>query len=259
MFNKIIQECIKNIYNTDMESQEAFMETVCTKVRRMDYKICLKAKAFFVPNNDYIMQHTISDVLNDKFGIYNFEGICLWQSCLVFPIFDVGNSVVGLAGFNPVNYLKAKETKDWSLNYYSYSKKEVMQRGRYIYTLPNMYEQAIQDGYLIIVDGMFDAIHLAGEGYNAASLMGSSITPEIITQLRFIKKIIIISDNDEAGLKFVKTLRKHLKNTVCLFQGETKDIDELLKTERKEETLKLLNSIINSPFFVDRYINITVK
>lgn len=259
MFNRIMQECVKNIYETDLDSQEEFMKTVCTKVRRMDYTICLKAKAFFVPNNDYIMEHTFTEVLNEDLGIYTFDGVCVWHSCLVFPIFDVGNSIVGLAGFNPVNYLKARETMDWSLNYYTYSKKEVMQRGRFIYTLPGMYEKAIQDGYLIIVDGMFDAIHLASEGYNAASLMGSSITSEIIAQLRFIRKIIIISDNDEAGLKFVKTLKKHLHNTVCLFQGETKDIDELLKTERKKETLKVLNEMINSPFFVDRYVNITLK
>lgn len=259
MFNKLMQECIKNIYENDLSVQVRYMEMICKDVRHMNYQICLEAKAFFVPNNEYLMQYTYPEILDEKYGVYNYEGFCIWHECLTFPIYDVGNSIVGLVGFNPINYLKAREVNDWSLNYYTYSKKSVMQRGRYIYCLPGIYEKSLNEGYLIIVDGMFDAIHLTAEGFNAAALMGSTITDEIVAQLRFIKKVIIISDNDAAGLKFIRQLKQSLHNVACLFQGETKDIDELLKTERKIEIIEVIRQMIDSSFLMDRYLGINVK
>lgn len=256
MFNRIIQNCIDNIYDKDLEVQKGYLKIACNKVRSMDYKVCLDAKAFFVPNNDYLLKYTIPDVLSEQYGVYNYDGVCLWHSNVVFPIYDVGNTIVGLGGFNPVNYLKAHEEHDWSITYYQYSKKSVFPKGRYIYTLPGVYSKALEDGYLIVVDGLFDAIHLSSFGYNAAALMGSSITDEIIMQLRFIKKVIIISDNDAAGLRFIRTLKTHLHNTVVIYQGETKDVDELLKTVRNSEILDAINKAIKSDIYADIYLKI---
>lgn len=257
MFNRIIQTCIENIYSKDLEIQKGYLEIACNKVRSMDYKICLEAKAFFIPNNDYLLEYTIPEVLNDQYGIYNYEGICLWHSNIVFPIFDLGNSIVGLGGFNPVNYVKAHETHDWTITYYQYSKKSIFPKGRFMYMLPGIYNKALKDGYLIVVDGLFDAVHLSSYGFNAAALMGSSITDEIIMQLRFIKKVIIISDNDAAGLQFIRTLKTHLHNTVTIYQGETKDVDELLKTDRNPEILQAIKIAIASDILADIYLKIT--
>ena len=86
MFNRIIQSCVDNIYDKDLEVQKGYLKIACNKVRSMDYKVCLDAKAFFVPNNDYLLKYTIPDVLNEQYGVYNYEGVCLWHSNLVFPI-----------------------------------------------------------------------------------------------------------------------------------------------------------------------------
>lgn len=254
MFNKMMKNVVDRIYLEDLDMQKDYIETVCGKVRRMDASICLEAKAFFVPNSEYLLQYAVPEMMDVKYDVFGYDGTCNWHSFLVFPIYDVGNSIVGLAGFNPVNYLKARETQDWTLNYYQYSNKNVLQKGRYIYTLPGMYEKALNAGYLIVVDGLFDALHLCSNGYNASSLMGSSITDEIIAQLRFLDKVIIVADNDEAGLALIKKLKYNLRNTVCLFQGKTKDVDELLKTDSKDVLLQKLDEMIESPLLVDRYL-----
>ena len=143
--------------------------------------------------------------------------------------------------------------------FYTYSKKSVMQRGKYVYTLPGVYEKALNDGYLLVVDGMFDALHLSSLGFNSAALMGSTITDEIIALLRFVHKVIVIADNDKAGIQLIDRLKQSLHNVVCLFQGDTKDVDEFLKTERRTEIIQVINEMITSTFLIDRSIEIVIN
>lgn len=97
------------------------------------------------------------------------------------------------------------------MNYYRYSSKNIMQKGKYLYMLPGTFEKAYNDGYLCVTDGLFDTLHLEHFGYNAGALSGSSLTIEMLAQMRVIKKVIIMSDNDSAGLK----LEERMKN-ICI-------------------------------------------
>lgn len=101
--------------------------------------------------------------------------------------------------------------------------------------------KAIEDEYLIVVDGLFDAISLSYFGYNVASFMGSTVTPERIMQLRFIKNVLVASDNDKAGMTLYGDLKKVLNNVEFLPHAKTKDIDELLKSSGAEEFRRDLN------------------
>ena len=256
MFSRIMSECVRRIYEVDKETQMKFLNVAIEQTRDMSVDVCVKSNAFFVPNGEYLMQFAPVEITNPEFGIYDVEGNCIWQNYVVFPVYDVANKIVGLGGFNPINYVKAHEENDWTLTYYTYSKKSVMPKGRYVYTVPGELEAALRDGYLIIVDGLFDALHLTSYGFHCGSLMGSSLTDELVAQLRFFRKVIVLADNDEAGLRLTRNLRKSLHNVVCVYQGETKDIDDLLKTARKDELCAALKTVIDSELNMDTHLNI---
>ena len=163
---------------------------------------------------------------------------------MVFPITDLAGNVVGLAGYNPHNYLQAKETGDKSLNYYGYSNKDLFVKGNYLYCLDGVYKKALAQGYLIITDGLFDCLSLSSYGYLAAALLGSNVNEQVLAQLTFIDRIILAHDNDEAGLRLARFLTKKLNNVVCVKQKYTKDVDDLLKTSYKDNYLAMLDNII---------------
>lgn len=249
--HQLVRGGIDAIYSSDFSTQRNYIDFIANKVRRMEASVIYDAEAFFVPNERYLLSYFDPSVLNSGYGFYDHEGHCIWQECLVFPIKDLSDTIVGLAGFNPRKYVEAHETHDWSLNYYSYSNKSIFHKGYYLYMLSGIYERAISDGYLLLVDGLFDCLSLSAEDYNAAALLGSSPTEQIIAQLRFIKKVIILSDNDEAGIELERKLQRQLNNVVYLHQGKTKDVDELLKTDHATKYKMQLDNAINESIMLN--------
>ena len=244
--DQLVSAGVDRIYREDLSTQVNYIDYIMNNVRHMPPDIIYTAQGFFVPNDSYLGLYFGKEAYDIKFGLYNSFGECIWLGCLVFPIKDLAGTIVGLASFNPQKYLEARETQNWLLNYYSYSTKNVFTKGNYLFMIEGTFMRALESGYLILTDGLFDCLSLAACGYHAAALMGSSVTVEILAQLRFIKKVIIISDNDEAGLLLEKKLGASLKQLLCIHQDRTKDIDELLKTEYRQEFLSRLDSIIAS-------------
>lgn len=243
--NNVYCSGIERVWNEDAENQEKFL-TVVGNLRGMDASIFYDVGAFFVPNNEYMIHYFGTEILKEEMGCYSYSGQCNWQNCVVIPITNVVGNVVGLGSFNPFLYAEAHETKDWSLHYYAYSPKSVFPKGKYLYFPKNGFDKAVKDGYMFLVDGFFDAISVYAAGFNAGATMGSIITPEMLVQLRFIDRIIHIADNDAAGYEVYEQLRKHLKNVELLKQGKTKDADELLKSENREQFIHYLqDTVIN--------------
>lgn len=233
----------KKVWELDEAAQFKFL-AVIAEARGMSVDFLKSTGAFFVPNDGYMISRFGNDISNAEYGCYTASGLCRWCNCLLIPVKNLANSVVGFVSFNPFSYADAHETKDYSISYYAYSPKDVFPKGRYLYYTEGTYRQALQDGYLILVDGVFDAISLSAEGFLAAATMGSALTNEILMQLRFVKRIIHIADNDEAGYKVYESLRKHLNNVELFKQCHTKDADDLLKTQYKGEFIKSLKYTI---------------
>lgn len=250
--SSVVKELFDRIYSEDFEAQKNFIDYICQCVRNMDSGILYKAKAIFIPNNEYLVEMGGVHVLDESNGLYE-HGECIWISNIVFPFFDLNGDIVGFGGFNPEIYLRVHETNDWTSNYYRYSSKNIMQKGKYLYMLPGTFEKAYNDGYLCVTDGLFDTLHLEHFGYNSCALSGSSLTIEMLAQLRVIKKIVIMSDNDSAGLKLEERMKKYLHNCVYFHQGVTKDVDAILKTEHKDKFLQALDDCIKSKFLIDSY------
>ena len=244
LFSQVIKKGIQKIREIDSKAQDEFINIICKDVRGMDSEIVHRANAFYVPNDDYMIVMFGEILKNSQYDCYLLDGTCRWLNNLVFPITDLAGNVVGLAGYNPHNYLQAKETGDKSLNYYGYSNKDLFIKGNYLYCLDGVYKKALAQGYLIITDGLFDCLSLSSYGYLAAALLGSNVNEQVLAQLTFIDRIILAHDNDEAGLRLARFLTKKLNNVVCVKQKYTKDVDDLLKTSYKDNYLTMLDNII---------------
>lgn len=211
---------------------------IVADARNMPVDFIRSAQGVFIPNDEFMLEVFGNEIL--QYDCYRGDA-CVWNNAVIFPVRDVTGGVRGFAGFFPLDYLK----EDEEVNYYAYSSQSVMEKSRFMYFPQGGLAKAIDDGYLLLVDGLFDAISLCGNGYNAASLMGSNLTPEIIMQLRFVKKIIIPADNDNPGYLLYEKLKRRLPNVQLFRQGYTKDVDALLKTEYASAAKRELDDMIN--------------
>lgn len=250
-----INEAWEQLYKAAMsrgrESQLNYISLIAEKLRNIPTQYLIDEQALFIPNDDYVANMAGPLAMQDSCGFY-YSGESTWSNYLIFPIKGMDDTVKGIGGFNPTIYLQAHETGDFSAPYYSYSAKSLFPKGDYLFWGPDGFIKAYNAGYVVLVDGMFDAIQLRGNGYYAAALMGSSVTESLVAQLRFFDKIIVISDNDTAGNKLESLLKRELKHCVYLRQGYDKDVDGAIKKGYKEEVFSVLNRMIEEPFYIDR-------
>lgn len=245
-FNEFIDSGIKKVYSADMSSQQHYVGVICSEIRKIDPSIIFKFSGVFIPNENYVDLFFGEESHREEFGMYNSFGQCMWQNYLIFPVYDVNDRIAGLVGYNPIKHLEAEETSNYLINHYSYSLKKVFRKGDYLFCLKGTFMQAYRSGYLVIVDGVFDAISLAEAGFLAAALLGSTISDVVAAQLRLIDRIIVATDNDDAGLELYRKLKRIHKNAVFVKQGIKKDADDVLKTEYRDQYLAMLREAIDS-------------
>lgn len=252
MFDQLIENGIQKIYTTDLKSQQVFIENICEKVRHMKSDIIYKLGGFFVPNDEYMIKMMGSEIVMLDYDCYDAFGNCKWNSYLVFPIYNVVGEVVGLTGFNPINKLKQQESdENWDLEVYKKSSKRLFEAGNYIFSKQDIFYEARKQGYIILTDGNFDTISALQEGLVAGALLGSHFSDVVISMLKFIDIIYLSVDNDEAGIKLLRQLRRYLPNVRAIMQNKYKDLDDLLKSEYKEEFLKKFEQNRKSRFNLD--------
>lgn len=239
-----------NVIKNDLDSQKYYLNLIAEQVRNIPLEYLMNEQALFIPNDDYVSAFAGDSALYDENGFY-YGGVSTWSDNVIFPIRSLNNDAQGIGGFNPRLYLYARETQDYSVHYYTYSAKSLFSKGDYLFWGIDGFQKAYHDGYVILVDGMFDAIQLRGLGFNAAGLMGSTLTESIIAQLRFIKRKIVISDNDAAGLKLEYGLKKALRECVALHQGFDKDVDGAIKNGYDNAIINELKNMINEPIAID--------
>lgn len=244
-FNRVVGSGLRRMREVDFEVQQKFVEGVA-QARGMDAGVLWDAGAVFIPNDGYMLVHCGEEVR--WCDCYDDEGLCKWNNNLVVPITDVAGKVVAIGGFNPFVYLASKESGDKTVSYYKYSSSSVYRKGVYVYAMPGILERSCKEGYAFLVDGLFDCISLTGLGFNALALLGSFISPEILVQLRFVRRVILIADNDSAGIKLYETLRKQHRGLELFKQNLAKDIDDALKSEGREKVVSLLRDVAENGY-----------
>ncbi len=117
-----------------------------------------------------------------------------FRSRVMFPIRDLRKKVIGfggrILGEGMPKYLNSPETP-------------LFNKSRALYLLEKAREAAGKTDTLIIVEGYFDAIALHQAGItNVVATLGTALTPDHIRTIRrYVKRVVLLFDPDEAGVR----------------------------------------------------------
>ena len=156
-----------------------------------------------------------------EYGLYDY-----YRARVIFPIIDVSGNVIAFGG-------RIIDSAKSDRKYLNTSDTPAFKKTKNLYALN--YAKNTQDGHFILCEGYMDviALHDAGFGCAIASL-GTAFTEE---QARIIKKyvnrVILCYDSDEAGQKATDKALKILENVgiepKILRMSGAKDPDEYIK------------------------------
>ena len=253
-FHEMVEKGLDRIYSEGWESQENFITTICRDVRHMRRPdIVFKARGFFVPNNDYMVHFFGEEILDPSYDCYNFDGQCSWFGYLVFPMYDIVGRIIGFNGFNPkAKLLSLAGEGD---QFYRHSGSVLLDKSTNMFGLEGVQKKAIEDGYLIVTDGLFDTLSLADENLNAQSLLGSNLSKNHLAYLTFIDRIYLAMDGDAAGLKLARALLKGHKGVSIMKWNKFKDIDGVLKSDFRLQFLRAFEEHRKKPYVDDLVLN----
>ncbi|MEJ8555422.1 DNA primase [Tepidibacter sp. Z1-5] len=171
-----------------------------------------------------------------------------FKNRVMFPIFDQSGKVIAFGG----------RVLDDSLPKYLNSSETILfNKRKNLYGL-NFAKKNIKNDTLIIVEGYMDVISLFQYGIkNVVASLGTALTIEQAKLIKkYVNKVIVAYDNDEAGinatLKAVEIFNEVRLNIKVLNLGKYKDPDEYIRREGLDKFNMLLkNSIPLIQFKID--------
>ncbi len=167
---------------------------------------------------------------------------------LIFPIEDVGGSVIAFGG----RIIGEGEPK-----YLNTSESPVYIKGRNLYGLNRTKEEIRKKGYAILVEGYFDLITLWASGIrNVIATLGTALTRDHVDLMRrYTSHVVAVFDPDEAGKKALTRSielflsgNMHAKGAVL---PDGYDPDQYLRTRGKESFMEIIDE---AQSLVDYYI-----
>ena len=167
---------------------------------------------------------------------------------LIFPIEDVGGSVIAFGG----RIIGEGEPK-----YLNTSESPVYIKGRNLYGLNRTKEEIRKKGYAILVEGYFDLITLWASGIrNVIATLGTALTRDHVDLMRrYTSHVVAVFDPDEAGKKALTRSielflsgNMHAKGAVL---PDGHDPDQYLRTHGKESFMGIIDE---AESLVDYYI-----
>jgi DNA primase len=119
----------------------------------------------------------------------------LFRNRVMFPIVDASGRVVGFGG----RTLSDKE----DVKYINSPESPLYHKGGSLYGLYQAKEAMRRPGTAYVVEGNFDLIMAAGAGVeNVVASLGTALTEEQARLLRrYVSRVVLIYDSDEAGIK----------------------------------------------------------
>lgn len=211
--------------------QLAWIKEASEEIRQIPYEELWKREFLYIPNDIYMLHHFGSEIAEYKYGVYREEQ-CNFYKRLVFPVRGFNSRVAGLGGW--------ANDSQWK---YVYSPDTLWDKNKYFFMHPDDFRKALEDQYIIIVDGIFDAINLCRLGLHAGSLMGSNLSNWHRYYLSLFKYVIVVPDNDNAGVVLVKKLKKFRQDAIVLWQGKSKDIDDYIKSHDTKKLIEQCNNL----------------
>lgn len=220
---KLIQICHENLQNSDEIKNYL-------KKRKIDEYLVNKYKIGFFPQNlDILSKYVNFNVLREKkiIKVNNTSDFNEYHY-LVIPVFDEYGEPVGISGRT---LLGDKERGILGIPKY---KNSSYQKTNILYGLNHSFDSIIEKDCVFVVEGYFDQISFHKNGVkNSVAICGTAFSKNHLLKLRRLcKKIYIILDNDEAGIRSSSALNKKFnKYSGCYsflkcIDKNIKDIDD---------------------------------
>ena len=241
-----IMELSSKFYQNNLASKEGVEAKEYLLKRGIDdsiineFKIGLsfednKLREFF-ENKKIDLEKAYEIGLLNKVGIDYYD---MFISRIMIPLHDMQGNLVGYT---------ARCYKTDEKNKYINSKESIIyKKSSMLFNYYNAKETARNLKQMIIVEGNMDAISLASHGIkNVCALMGVVISKVQIDYLKKLNsKIILMLDNDDAGLKATLSVGDDMYNAgidlyVVRLSG-AKDPDEYIRKFSKDELLNNIN------------------
>lgn len=203
------------------EARDAAKEFIC-EWRAQDESVIDFSSCFYV--DESCVLYELPDEIKDPAAGFCSNEYIHMSGRLVFPVKDTNGDVMGFVGWDG-------EAKEFGKPKYldshnpGYKAKEAT-----LYGMERLYEYYTNTDYIYIVEGLMCCNYLRSKGFCSMATLGSKLTKYVILILkRFGKRAVIIPDNDDAGLGFVKQVKRVLPEAIVCTPLLAKDIDDSRK------------------------------
>jgi DNA primase len=198
----------------------------------------------------------------EKIGLVSLSSrqnyIDKFRNRLMFPIFNLNQSVVGFGG-------RVLDKNDQTAKYINSPESLIYHKSKILFGLSHSKEAIRKEGYAIFVEGYFDFLRLYQEGIqNVVATSGTAFTEDHARLMkRFTDKVYLCYDADKAGLNAILKAILLIANynfevhAVLLPEGE--DPDSFVQNQGQEAFLRLLQSSLSIPEFFSHYLKSTFE
>lgn len=198
------------------------------KYRNIDKRILEESYMFYILDGEDELDEIIPSLyVRDLLGIQTGEFV-KQKLRFVFPIFDSFKTIIGFVGY------------DYEEEKYKYliSLAKFTDKNKIFFNMQNL-SHAYKEDVCIVVEGVFDSLRLNENGYlNNLSLLGKRMSDYHKRVLNRFSLVIIISDNDEEGLKASKAWAESLDTRVAHIYITKKEIEKkIYDTETQKERI----------------------
>lgn len=241
--HELYMELVYKVYEDDLQSQKYYL-SLLEHTRNIPINYLLSRNCLFIPNNNYIRYYLEDRCFAHNAELYRNEQ-CLWTLFFIFPVQDLSGEVVGLVGWDAKNKYLEEIEEGVSLPTYKVSSKNIFNREQYFLSDVDLLRKKFDFRSIVITDGVFDSVALNCRNIPAISLLGSTVSSEILYFLRWYNRIFVSADNDDAGLKLYKKIKRALPNVYRIKQNKVKDIEEYLREDGLDgDATKFLQNVI---------------
>lgn len=226
-----------------MPYHDLAIKSLCIE-RQLDEATVRAHDVFFV-SEDTVLIDIPEELRAEALGMVYKKYITMLGR-MVYPVKDVKGQVMGFCGWDYSVSPKYLDSKN-----HGYKAKATT-----LFGMERLPEYYINNKKIFVLEGIVDSVYLRSKGYCAMSLLGSYMTPYVITILqRLGRRLVLIPDNDEAGNGLVRQAKWKLPLATIVQAKEGKDVDgcRKLSTEHERRLLSDLNKLSILPVGLEMF------
>jgi hypothetical protein len=230
---------IVRIFKT-LPNHSAYLQYFAKERKGLTAQTLEDADAFFV-DEEYPSTILPEELRHDSLGFANGYGL-VFHGRFVYPVKDSAGDVAGWCGYDKFIVPKYLD----SVNY-GYRAKDAI-----LYGMEQIKDYYTSNKPIFITEGIVCTLWLRQEGFCSLALLGSYMSPYVMTVLkRFGNRCIVVPDADAAGNKLAKQVKYNLPQARIIQSRVAKDIDDSQKIYPglRSELLKYSNPFGRSDYF----------